>query len=857
MRGTKRVTLDNEEIAIVKPAFQVTPEAEPPTLVVTAPNENRVGSVKFDEAEIVQEFEEDTKSEEDKKAGSVSSATIVLPGMNAPTKGGARPSAIKASPFRKQSTEQQDHPIYVDQMQPEDVGISFCIRAAAEFDAQQKIRSASSKDYKHLWGLNDVFPEPTDEQKARAHERKARPSGIVRFKKTLTGVLPAPEPPIGARDSNAELAGLRRMAFAATSEIAVWTQFLLSISAILSCMYVIASCGVEPACTSSTGGSGSIAKFGHLANSILYGLVAIPSRCFFSRVDWRRGEELTLLHEVMMSHLKSPGLYCDLLALCGLAAEFVHLSTNSSSSSSPHRPLPSPAQWVMCLQCLKAWRLLLPEDDGRMVERAFLQGIFNLLLTLFVFAHFVACVFLVIGNFEEFNNSDNWLAHDPYGLDMDNCTVLYIESFYFSVIGLTSVGYGDLLVTPMEHGVNSFFLLISQLFAAKVCADLTWLTSMYNQHEADAHERRRGLVLALHKMGVPNILVKRVLAFQSYENSMHADNMEHPAFKALSTNLREELRLCTYRKLVLQAPFLREQPMEVISYIVNALFDAVYLPSDFIVRAGDPGRELFFIRRGQAKAFLGPHPPIWGQSTEVATIKAGSYFGELAMLTGHQRSSFVMATTYSICSVLPYSAVESLMEQHPEAFTTLVHTMVRMYTLKPSTSWKDLSLRLTKKFGLKDDFEAFEWFKSHDTHESEELHAKAFDKALQKLRTPDLDRRIFWAELDKDASGTIDVEEFSGKLYFASDGELLEISPTPSRGASICEAPKELAGDRTSFTMLMQQFNDNGRWGRQTSHENEKEDGRVGGNSFAMLLQQNRRLLEEIHRLHLTQRDSS
>merc|ERR1719379_483744 len=96
----------------------------------------------------------------------------------------------------------------------------------------------------------------------------------------------------------------------------------------------------------------------------------------------------------------------------------------------------------------------------------------------------------------------------------------------------------------------------------------------------------------------------------------------------------DELRLCAYRNLVLQAPFLREQPTEVISFIVKSLYDAIYLPADFIVRAGEHGRELYFVRRGEARAYLGPNYPVWGQSEAVAVMKAGSCFGELAMLTG-------------------------------------------------------------------------------------------------------------------------------------------------------------------------------------------------------------------------------
>jgi len=607
-----------------------------------------------------------------------------------------------------------------------------------------------------------------------------------------------------------------------------------------------------------------IIVWGHLVNSVLYALVAIPSRLFFTRVDFRHGEELFSLEGVMRSHMNSPGLTLDIVALVGLFAEIAHRLEPSHKG-----PLPTAAQWLMLMQLLKGWRVVLPEDSAAR-DRGFWQGIFKLLCVLVAFAHAVACSFLLAGNIEVAGGDKSWFDHTPYNVDMEHCVVRYTEAFHFAVIGLTSVGYEDLLLTSLEHGLNSFVLLISQLFASKVCAELTWLTSMYNQHEAELHEGKRSLVLALDKMGAPKVLVKRVMAFQSYEDTMHADNMENETFTGLGKNLMEELRLCTYRKLVLQAPFLREQPTAVISFIVKALWDEVYLPSDFIVRAGERGRELFFLRRGEARAYLGPNAPVWGQSDAVAIIKTGSYFGELAMLTGAPRGSFVLATSYCICSILPYSAVEDLVERHPEAFTSLVQTMVRMFKLRSELSWKDLSVRLTAKFGFKTDSEAFAWFKSHwdnsfeDDLEPPELNAKSFDLALQTCKVQHLDRIIFWSEMDKDASGGISYEEFQGKLHF--DVPSHELSPSSASAAStarfnglkkrrnsldsISFSKKEqetLIGSSSSKTGALGMMNIDSMPHNATLFKDGSTDKEE---RFDALLDENRQLIEDIQRWH-------
>merc|ERR1712178_610005 len=93
-----------------------------------------------------------------------------------------------------------------------------------------------------------------------------------------------------------------------------------------------------------------------------------------------------------------------------------------------------------------------------------------------------------------------------------------------------------------------------------------------------------------------------------------------------------------------------------------------------------------------------------------------------------------------------------------------------MYDLKTKLTWADISKRLQDKMGIQSPTDAFNWFKQLDeSAEDEELHAKAFDLALQALKVSHMDRRIFWSDLDKYATGGITYEEFEGKMQFAAE----------------------------------------------------------------------------------------
>ncbi|CAJ1418205.1 unnamed protein product [Effrenium voratum] len=187
----------------------------------------------------------------------------------------------------------------------------------------------------------------------------------------------------------------------------------------------------------------------------------------------------------------------------------------------------------------------------------------------------------------------------------------------------------DVLLSPAERAINSILLILGQLFVAKVCADVTWLTSLHNLEETKNQSQKAQTSVALKHLQakrVPKDLTERagapaVLAYQSFVQHVHREeDLDQPAFHGLSAPLMQELRLAAYRKLILKAPFLREQKKHVISMMVSSLSDLIYLPADFIVCSGDTGRELFFMRRGIAGVYpSGPEcPPVWGESSEVA-----------------------------------------------------------------------------------------------------------------------------------------------------------------------------------------------------------------------------------------------
>lgn len=95
----------------------------------------------------------------------------------------------------------------------------------------------------------------------------------------------------------------------------------------------------------------------------------------------------------------------------------------------------------------------------------------------------------------------------------------------------------------------------------------------------------------------------------------------------------------------------------------------------FIVYADDPGPSLMFLLRGKVKITLGSDD---GKEAVLANLEDGDFFGELALLTGEDRSANVVAL--SDCELLVLSKED--FHQHLMKNNGLVFAMARELALR-------------------------------------------------------------------------------------------------------------------------------------------------------------------------------
>jgi CRP-like cAMP-binding protein len=90
---------------------------------------------------------------------------------------------------------------------------------------------------------------------------------------------------------------------------------------------------------------------------------------------------------------------------------------------------------------------------------------------------------------------------------------------------------------------------------------------------------------------------------------------------------------------------------------------------EVVFHQGDPGDSLHILASGSMKVTL---PSLDGEEAIIASLRAGDFFGELALLDGAPRSATIVALEASETMVLPRPAFKALLETDPQVRDALL-----------------------------------------------------------------------------------------------------------------------------------------------------------------------------------------
>ena len=291
--------------------------------------------------------------------------------------------------------------------------------------------------------------------------------------------------------------------------------------------------------------------------------------------------------------------------------------------------------------------------------------VLKLNFVIIVVCHWVACFWLACADFSLLAGAaNNWRSADEddemLSIDYDDLGgSSYLRSIYWAIVGMSTVGYGDIVATNVyETTFSALVILFGGLFLPAVVGGLAAYISQWNISYKN-HRRKLVKVRSYLRSTEKNaLLVQRVLRFYDYLWSRQGGINEEEVMENLPGPLRQRVTMHVNGSVLDSVPFFNSFCDDTAKkLIVSVLKPRAFLPSDIIAHQGEVGLEMYFIENGtvrvSSKDGLVPY----------CILEKGDYFGESCLLGATVRNATVMALSYCDCFVLENDLYREIMSE--------------------------------------------------------------------------------------------------------------------------------------------------------------------------------------------------
>lgn len=292
--------------------------------------------------------------------------------------------------------------------------------------------------------------------------------------------------------------------------------------------------------------------------------------------------------------------------------------------------------------------------------------IVQLVLFLFTYVHLLGCGWWVVARYDE-----TWVpsSGDSLVYEKDIGTI-YWTAFYGAV---TMLGGGDL--TPrstLQLAYCSVMIICATFINAVMFGSMAVLLSNLNMRQTQFQETQNLVNTAMKNMRLPEGLQQRISDYLIYTEATMAGSKEFETFKALvSPSLYNEVLQCIYGQLIKDNPLVASDP-SIRDYVIPKLTPLFCEPEEVLVRQHEEARSLFFLARGSCQVLVSDELQ---RERTVGSLKPGSHFGEVALLTTGIRTATVRSMNYCTLAILDRDDFGGLLGQWPACKTILKRRM--------------------------------------------------------------------------------------------------------------------------------------------------------------------------------------
>ncbi len=271
-----------------------------------------------------------------------------------------------------------------------------------------------------------------------------------------------------------------------------------------------------------------------------------------------------------------------------------------------------------------------------------------LIFWILVAAHLISCAWIAIWD-------------DPGALNPINAEQPYLRSFYWTVTTLTTIGYGD--ISPSTR-IETIFVIIVELIGAGmygfIIGNIANIIANIDVAKSQYQEKMEKVSTFMRYKNIPPDLKHKISDYYDYLWESRRGYDESSILTDLPKPLKTSIALFLNREIIQKVPIFQGASEEFIKEIILNLEPVVFTPGDYVVIKGEIGYEMYFLSRGSVDVVSEDESIIY------ATLGAGSFFGEIALLLSTPRNATIKAKDYCDCYSLNKETFDRILERFPE-----------------------------------------------------------------------------------------------------------------------------------------------------------------------------------------------
>ena len=267
-------------------------------------------------------------------------------------------------------------------------------------------------------------------------------------------------------------------------------------------------------------------------------------------------------------------------------------------------------------------------------------------------AHWSACLLYYIARIQEFNENTWVYAVDPELPNMAFYDV-YTTALYWSVVTLTTVGYGDISpVSTSERAVAMVVMIMNMGVTAYILGNVTQLVTKEDATIMAFRDHSGALQRFMRRNDIPDAVRQKVDAHIQLEFEMGCRDDENVLNFCPST-IQSELRHALYQQYVQESPIFREVSPVFIQYFLECITVEYFLPGTLLTCEGLDATAMFYLCLGKVDIVSEDYLTNSTLANKIETVFPGEWLNIAAVLCG--KTCFHTSVVQSTCKLLVVS----------------------------------------------------------------------------------------------------------------------------------------------------------------------------------------------------------